>query len=127
MTNFYEETIETLEWHGKTPDDILWTGTFRDGHYVKFGHKGKTIDEFMRELFNFNYDDDYGKQVIDPWLIIVGKGDWYMERGEDDGSEWWNYNRKPNYPDTEISSPNIKDVVANYAHEGDDYIVPKKP
>lgn len=113
MINFYEEIIDVLKQYGKTPDDILWIGKFRDGHYVKFGHKGKTTDEFMRELFNFNYDNGYGGEVICTELMIVGKTDWWMDRREYDGSEWWEYHTKPSYPDTKIVSPVLKDILSD--------------
>ena len=113
MVNFYEETIFTLECHGKTTNDILWIGKYVHDGITKFEHKGKTTDEFMRELFNFNYDNSYGGEVICTELMIVGKTDWWMDRREYDGSEWWEYHTKPSYPDTKIVSPVLKDILSD--------------
>ncbi|WP_421354963.1 hypothetical protein [Streptococcus suis] len=41
-----------------------------------------------------NYDSGYGSANVATDLVVVGKN-WWLERGEYDGSEWWNYKESP--------------------------------
>jgi hypothetical protein len=45
-------------------------------------------------MANINYDDGYGSNEILGSLVVVGSY-WWLSRGEYDGSEWWNFNKKP--------------------------------
>lgn len=89
MENLRNETIEILENYGKTPNDIRWIGTngklYFDGPGIP--------DAFDRE-----YNDSYGDQLVNPFLLIVGD-DWWLERHEYDGSEWWEFKTLPKKPD----------------------------
>jgi hypothetical protein len=49
---------------------------------------------------NFQYDSDYGIQNLNG-IIWYKDGTW-SDRGEYDGSEWWNYNYCPGIP-TELN------------------------
>ena len=42
----------------------------------------------------FNYDNGFGGAEVHGDLKIVGN-DWWMERGEYDGSEWWEFKTLP--------------------------------
>jgi hypothetical protein len=44
-----------------------------------------------------NYDDGFGGNEIPLSLVVVGD-DWWLERGEYDGSEWWEFKRLPPAP-----------------------------
>ena len=90
MANLLKETKEILERHGKTFDDILFVGDKSD-------HSKMTVKEFL-EHANFEYDDGYGLEEINTELILVGK-DFWLERHEYDGSEWWEYKSMPNIND----------------------------
>ena len=90
MANLLKETKEILERHSKTFDDILFVGDKSD-------HSKITVKEFL-EHANFEYDDGYGLEEINTDLILVGK-DFWLERHEYDGSEWWEYKSMPNVND----------------------------
>jgi len=87
MTNLLKETIEILSGYKKTPSDILWIGTNKS--YM-------TWDDFEKEA-NFEYDDGFGGEKINTSLLVVGKNFW-LERHEYDGSEWWEYKEQPKKP-----------------------------
>lgn len=52
-------------------------------------------DKFLSEL-DFNYDNGYGGQELFGYIWMVD-GTW-CERGEYDGSEWWEYKSSPEIP-----------------------------
>lgn len=78
MRNFREETLRVLHKHGLEWDDVLWAGT--ENYTVPLDALYKAMD--------INYDQGYGSQEIALDLIIVG-ANWWLERHEYDGSEWW--------------------------------------
>jgi hypothetical protein len=86
MANLLEETKEALASQKKGPGDVLWIGS-KDGTLV-IGWP-----EF-EQIANVEYDDDYGGAEVAEDLVVVGD-DWWLERGEYDGREWWNYMTKP--------------------------------
>lgn len=83
MINLLEETLTVLKRHNKTYEDIVWVGS-EDGYI--------DLEEF-KKIANVYYDNGYGSTEIPTDLIIVGK-DFFMIRGEYDGSEWWEYYSK---------------------------------
>jgi hypothetical protein len=85
--NLYEETLRELEYHSKKPKDVLWVGS-SDGRYAV------SWEKFEQLASGVNYDEGYGGQEIDRMLVIVGDN-WWMDRREYDGSEWWTFNTKP--------------------------------
>ena len=78
--NLKDETIEVLTEHDKKITDIAWIGS-NDGYIP--------ISEFFIKA-NVRYDSGFGGQEVADDLVIVGN-DFYMTRGEYDGSEWWDY------------------------------------
>ena len=58
-----------------------------------------TPDEYsvFIESLNFEYDDGFGCQEI-TGVILYTNGTW-SERGEYDGSEWWEYKKCPEIPE----------------------------
>ena len=86
MENLLEETKEKLAVCHKTPKDVLWVGT-------SDGSEAITWEEFAK-IADFDYDDGYGLNEIRLDLVVVGK-DWWLERYEYDGSEWWVYKEHP--------------------------------
>lgn len=84
--NLLEETKELLERNGKTIFDVLWIGT-----------KDAVWDVDIQQLFNVDYDDGFGGQEIPDELLVVGD-DWWLERHEYDGSEWWEFKTMPVKP-----------------------------
>lgn len=55
----------------------------------------KQYDEFLKHL-DFNYNNGYGGQEL-YGTIWYEDGTW-SERGEYDGSEWWNFKSVPKIP-----------------------------
>lgn len=88
--NLLEETKHVLKENGKSLKDVKWVG----------------CNEFTIPLENFVtcadnvYDNGYGAQEVATDLIIVGD-DWWMERHEYDGAEWWEYKELPQRPSEE--------------------------
>lgn len=102
MCNFKDETLSILATNGKTWNDVK----FIQGDDFKVSNNK---DELL-ELMNFEYDDGYGAPQIAEDLIIVGDN-WWLERGEYDGSEWWEYKEtpRPNLKLKEIKRFQVKD------------------
>lgn len=84
--NLLTETEEILENHSLTPGDVQWVGS-RNGKYAISWY------EFSK-LANKEYDEGYGGTNVVDDLVVVGK-DWWMERHEYDGSEWWEFKQIP--------------------------------
>lgn len=87
MTNLLDETIKVLEEHNKTLDDVEWIGTTE----IEI-----SVNEFIKEA-NREYDDGYGDAEVNLDLVVVGK-DFWLERNEYDGSEWWDFKMMPKRP-----------------------------
>lgn len=97
-TNLRKETVEILAAQNKTAADIAW---------VQFGEFFCSWDEFVAAA-NFEYDNGYGGTEIDVSLRVVGT-DWWLERGEYDGSEWWEFKTLPTKPEKQ-RTPEEKDL-----------------
>ena len=85
MTNLYEETVEILKEHRKT---------FNDVRFVKGENFLIDKDEFIKIAKNTTYDNGFGWSEIALDLVIMGDN-WWLERKEYDGSEWWEFKRIP--------------------------------
>ncbi|MGT2834035.1 hypothetical protein ACVRZC_01595 [Streptococcus hyointestinalis] len=85
MRNLWEETIEVLKKHGKTFDGVK----FIQGNDFKI-----TKENFELVAKKTNYDSGYGSANVATDLVVVGKN-WWLERGEYDGAEWWDYKESP--------------------------------
>lgn len=90
MKNLRLETAEILQQHGKTAADVLWVQWEGKFHC--------TFEEFVAAANFFEYDDGYGGAEVATSLKVVGK-DWWLERGEYDGSEWWEFKTLPTKPE----------------------------
>lgn len=89
--NLLKETIEELKRNGKAPSDVIWIGSenyWSDWENFEYGA-------------NVEYDDGYGAPEVAENLLIVGK-DWWLERHEYDGSEWWEFKQMPKKPKTKV-------------------------
>ena len=89
MENLLEETYDILDKYNLRLDkDVKWIGckSFQI-----------SIEDFT-VLANNGYDGGFGGQEVATDLVIVGK-DWWLERHEYDGSEWWEFKQLPKYPD----------------------------
>lgn len=97
MKNFLEETILILQKNNKTIEDVIFICTGAGNV--------KDIKKFFK-FMDFEYDAGYGLNVIPLNLKIVGK-DFWLERREYDGSEWWEFKTYP------IPNETTKDIVLN--------------
>lgn len=89
-TNLLTETLAMLKDNGKSSQDVT---------FVRFG-EGPFFcswDEFVAAA-DFTYNNGYGGAEVDQGLKIVG-ADWWLERGEYDGSEWWEFKTLPTKPE----------------------------
>lgn len=94
MRNLYNETIDILKENGKTESDVVWFGRLFPGdEAVEYPR------EKFKEYLSFRYDGGFGIPEVDEYLYIVGNN-WWLERHEYDGLEWWEYKTLPNRPTT---------------------------
>ena len=110
MINLYDETVSFLTQHGKSIDDIVFVSG--NGHEIP-------IDNFVAIAKAYNYDEGYGSNEVPIDLLVVGK-DWWIERYEYDGSEWWEYKTIPLRP-KEVKKISGLDRFGTYLYgeEGD--------
>lgn len=98
-TNAKEEIIQHIE--GRAVKCIhLHGGDTYDGNpppamFLPVGFTAEQFDQFMSAL-NHHYDSGYGGQVLFGH-IWYEDGSW-SERGEYDGSEWWEHKTCPEIP-----------------------------
>lgn len=84
--NLLKETIEELEKNGETLEDVLFTIC-----------DGRLVTAKLVKFLDVDYDDMWGVNEVNLSLMIVGE-DWWLERHEYDGSEWWEFKRLPPKP-----------------------------
>lgn len=94
MKNLLEETISKLNSEQKTLDDIEFISL--DDEYIPL--------EVFKNIANKSYYSGYGESEINKSLMIVGK-DWWLERYDYDGCEWWEFKQLPVKPTTEHKNP----------------------
>lgn len=95
--NLRKETLTVLHDHGLDWSDVRWAG-----------NRAFQINlDDLWEAMDINYDRGYGSQEIAHDLIIVGD-DWWMERHEYDGAEWWEFKEYPVKPKEERYAGNLK-------------------
>lgn len=100
MTNAREEMLELLK--GKEIRCAKVT-TGRDWHeyderrtiVLKVDHNEEDLAKFLNDL-NFDYDSGYGGQEL--YGTVWFKNNTWAERGEYDGSEWWEERSLPDVP-----------------------------
>lgn len=85
MTNLYEETLDKLQEHNKTFDDVK---------YVKKLDEITNIETFIAFAEGYNYYAGYGYPSISTDLQLIGDN-WWLERAEHDGAEWWEFKTLP--------------------------------
>jgi hypothetical protein len=104
--NLLQETLEVLSENGKTVQDVEW---------VILDNKKTTWNNFFK-IADFSYDSGFGCNEISLALKIIGK-DWWLERGEYDGSEWWSFKKVPFFelPEMEFLK---KDILCDFCYEG---------
>lgn len=89
MRNLWEETINKLENYSIKWEDV--TAVILEGDCVI------TKENFEEVARRTNYDNDFGLAEIPSNLKILG-WNWWLERAEYDGSEWWELKTMPIIP-----------------------------
>lgn len=85
IINLLDETVEFLEKYGKTMDDVI----FIQGDAFEITRKN-----FETVARDTEYYSGYGAQHVPKDLVLVGE-DWWIERCEYDGAEWWDFKSIP--------------------------------
>jgi len=101
MKNLLKETVEILQDNNKKESDVKWIGNSTH----------KTTWEDFKKNADVNYENGFGSSKVAQDLLIVGDN-WWLERGEYDGSEWWEYKETPKEPDETIE---LKALTINQA------------
>lgn len=86
-TNLLGETLAALHGCGLTTKDVLWVGSAD-------GKMAISWEEFEPIAEKTDYNSGYGSPKVAQDLVVVG-ATWWLERGEYDGSEWWEYKSMP--------------------------------
>ena len=94
--NLKKETIKELSDNGKDISDIVWVGC----------QNAKIPIDLFWQLADKEYDSGYGAAEVATDLVVVGNG-WWLERGEYDGSEWWEFKTAPTEPTKTINVNSI--------------------
>lgn len=102
MKNLLLETIEVLSAHNKEPRDVVWVGD----------EYGYTTWEDFKNKANITYDNGWGGNEVQMSLVVVGR-DWWLERHEYDGSEWWEFKTIPQKPSELLTLGNVFGGYAN--------------
>ena len=96
--NLLQETIKCLNENGRQTSDVLWIGrSYFDYEKKEHNYYKSNWDDFCLKA-NFTYDAGYGGNEIPMDLVVVGK-DFWLERHEYDGSEWWEFKTIPTEPE----------------------------
>jgi hypothetical protein len=86
-TNLLQETITTIADSEHKEGDVAWVGSL-DGNYAMSWER-------VRPLLDINYDSGFGgAEIADDLVVVFTDGSW-LERGEYDGSEWWEFKQQP--------------------------------
>lgn len=88
MVNLKNETLYVLHKHGKKKADVRWVGC--EDFKIP-------LEDFWRQA-DEEYDNSYGCTEVAQNLLVCGD-DWWMERHEYDGSEWWEFKEQPKEPE----------------------------
>lgn len=99
MENLLDETKRALKFNGKSPQDVKWVGSYTGTHAISW--------EEFEKISNFEYDDGFGSNNVGRELVVVGDN-WWLARGEYDGSEWWSFNTLPTRKEDAESFTNVK-------------------
>ena len=93
MANLYLETKEKLEELDFTWDSIKYISV-KDSDWKDDAKLYEIkIDDFIKFAKSYNYDEGFGGAEVNKTLRIVFYDDSFLERGEYDGSEWWEYKK----------------------------------
>ena len=111
MKNLFKETVDILERNGHTFEDILY---FTNGKY------NITPEKFKYIASNFDYDNGYGTNYVNFYLLGIGE-DFFITREEYDGSEWWCYFDISAHPNADAAENIVlsADGIERYSYNND--------
>ena len=116
MINFIKQTKDYFERLNINENDIIWVGS-KDGKYAC------SWNNFVEKFKDLEYHNGFGGQEIANDLVVVGK-DWWIERHDYDGSEWWEFKKLPNISETPVEFQKVKGnsswVSLEYINSDDD-------
>jgi hypothetical protein len=93
MTNAKTELIAQLE--GTTKIKCASIQYEQCNIVLKIGYSEHDYQKFL-ELLDFKYNKGFGEQVL--YGFVWFEDNTWLERGEYDGSEWWDYKVMPVIP-----------------------------
>ena len=99
MVNAKEELLLLLKSRGLNVSNIEAYNV----HFKCESLKGTDPEELLSFL-NKEYDSGFGCQELEG-TVLLNNGTW-LERGEYDGSEWWDYMVRPTVEDLLEEKPN---------------------
>ena len=91
MKNLLAETEYELQHNSKSWEDVEFIGTSGGDLVI-------AIEDF-KKVADKDYDNGYGGNVVNGDLVIVFKDGTFLQRGEYDGSEWWDFVAVPKLAD----------------------------
>ena len=98
--NLLKETIAILKENNKTSEDVVWVGSISFGSFNW---------ETFKKLADKEYNDRHGSVEVPLDLFVVGK-DFWLERHEYDGADWWEFKTMPIQPQPVL---NVKTVFGD--------------
>lgn len=102
LRNLYESTIDSLEGNNKTIKDVKYV-KYCDDYYT-------TIEQFLEVAKDIYYEGGYGHVYINETILIVGF-DWWLERNEYDGAEWWEYKEMPSRENATLKDITKSEII----------------
>lgn len=97
MINLLNETINVMQKYGKCVADVKFIGCTLH-NFRQSDINVRTDWAHFTKIADFVYDNGYGLEEIPLGLVVVGT-DWWLERHEYDGAEWWEFKEMPNIND----------------------------
>jgi hypothetical protein len=93
------ELLKTLERYEKKISDIkhivISYEKYPDPKNILIDSENGALSMKDLMILDFEYDNGYGGQEL--FGYVVFKDNTWLERGEYDGSEWWEYQKCPTY------------------------------
>ena len=103
--NLWKETIAKLKEHRKTFNDVL----------AVCGNEFRITKGDFKKYANAEYDSGYGAPEVAEDLLVIG-ADFWLERHEYDGSEWWEFKQMLKYdelPFKPITALTVPQAIEN--------------
>lgn len=116
-TNLYEEIVSELKEHNKNIEDIKFVCLNAPELSIKgfvFHKYQLETNEFLTIAKEIYYESGFGLCYINLTLKIAGDN-WWLERHEYDGSEWWEFKTMPKIEDYSMldNKKIMADIICN--------------